>query len=79
MREMIKAGRLDAMHALGDFENGNFFRYFAEYALEELDKNGLSVPIWSNHGGFGNIQNIGTENSFYHHSGDDLELAILHP
>ena len=72
MREMIKTGHLDTMHALGDFENGGFGRHFAQYALEELDKHGLSVPIWSNHGGFGNIQNIGTEEFFYHHSGDDL-------
>jgi hypothetical protein len=72
IRELIKAGYLDTTHALGDFEGGNFTRRLAHGALENLDKYGLKLRVWTNHGGYGNIQNVADRNLFYHQQGDDL-------
>ena len=78
MRDLIKSGILDVMHSYGNFASiGDFSRELALKALEELDKNGLKVKVWTNHGGIESVQNIGRNsvgkgdiksitNKFYH-------------
>ena len=64
IRDFIRAGILDTMHAYGNFKNkNNFVRDRAEKALNELDKHGLKVSVWTNHGGTDSIQNIGEQSS----------------
>ncbi len=56
IREGIQQGRIDTLHAYGDFSlGGGFRRELAERALSRL---GLSVPIWINHGDDHNFQNV---------------------
>ncbi len=65
IREGISAGILDTMHTWGNFsQKGGFFREHAERGLEELEKYGLKVPVWTNHGDIHNFQNIGRPDSF---------------
>lgn len=78
MRELIRTGHLDTTHALGDFENGNFKRRHAQWCAEELEKHGLRIPIFTNHGGFSNRQNVGRVENCYYHAGDDLHSPFYH-
>ncbi len=73
LRELIRMGYLDTTHALGDFAGGNFNRGLAKAAFENIDKYGLNLGIWTNHGGYGNIQNIADKNCYYHQQGDDIK------
>ena len=60
IRDFIKAGILDVMHSYGNFETiGDFSRPLASQALEELEKHGLKIDVWTNHGGLESVQNIG--------------------
>lgn len=76
IRNFIKAGILDVMHSYGNFASAtDFSRRVANQALEELDKHGLKINVWTNHGGLESTQNIGKkslgmgdikDNIFYH-------------
>ncbi len=63
--DYIRGGWIDTLHSYGNFNNypvghpGCFTREHATRALDVLDKVGLSVKVWSNHGNLNNIQNIG--------------------
>lgn len=71
MRELIAAGHADTIHAWGDFDAGGWTRAHGEAALDALDRHGLRLPIYSNHGSAANTQNLGhTELTTYQH-GDD--------
>ncbi|MEE4310720.1 MAG: hypothetical protein V2J62_02525 [candidate division KSB1 bacterium] len=64
IRDFICAGILDTMHAYGNFRNkSEFSREKAEKALNELEKHGLKIRVWTNHGGTNSIQNIGKQSS----------------
>lgn len=78
LRELIRTGYLDTTHALGYFDAGSFSRRHAETALETLQRHGLELKAWTNHGGHGNIQNIGGAEYAYHHKGDLPESGYYH-
>ena len=60
IKELIKAGVLDVLHGYGNFESPiEFSRDLSERAIEELEKNGLKIKVWTNHGGIESVQNIG--------------------
>lgn len=72
----IRSGLIDTIHAYGDFDvYGGFTRQHAEKYFETLDKNNLRIPIFTNHGGVENIQNIGCDASY--HQGD-LESSLAY-
>ena len=72
IRELVRTGHLDAVHGLGDFEVGGFRRQLGHWAKDSFAKHGLKIPIWSNHGGYQNRQNIGVKDLCYYHAGDDF-------
>jgi len=72
LREGLKSGLLDIVHTWGNYsQKGGFFRQHALWAAEELDKFGLHVPVWINHGDRHNFQNLKREDSL----GDVRETA----
>ncbi len=78
LRDLIRAGYLDTTHALGYFDPGGYSRRHAEMACRTLEEHGLRIMVWTNHGGYGNIQNVGGRNYSYHHKGDLLESGFYH-
>lgn len=72
IRTLVGKGYLDTTHALGDFESGGFRRELARIAVDNFASHGLKLPVWSNHGGYGNRQNIGRRDFCYYHGGDDF-------
>ena len=58
IREFLQAGYIDSLHTWGDFTNTRFTRALAEPALEEMQRHGLKVTVWTNHGDRHNVQNI---------------------
>ena len=64
LREGITSGLLDIIHTWGNYsQKGGFFREQALWAEEELDKYGLRISVWSNHGDRHNFQNLGRPDS----------------
>ncbi len=56
IRRGVAEGRIDSLHAWGDFSlAGGFRREMAERALE---RSGIRVPVWINHGDDHNFQNL---------------------
>lgn len=56
IRRGVAEGRIDSLHAWGDFSlAGGFRREMAERALA---RSGVSVPVWINHGDDHNFQNV---------------------
>ena len=78
IRELVQTGHIDTCHGLGDFEIGGFSRRLSEQARDEFARYGLTVPIWSNHGGLGNWQNVGRKEFATYHSGDDFFSPHYH-
>lgn len=78
IRQLLRTGHLDATHGLGDFEAGGFKRKLTERAVEECERHGLEIPIWTNHGGFSNWQNIGRKEFATYHAGDDFNSPYFH-
>ena len=78
IREMVKAGYIDAIHAYGDFDDGSFKRSMAERVYEECAHHGLTFKIWSNHGSDKNYQNIGHRNLAQYQEGDDPDSPFYH-
>jgi len=77
INEYIKAGIIDTNHSYGDFDFvGGFKREHAIKTYEELNKNDLSLKIYTNHGTEDNIQNIGGDAKY--HSGDILGSDVYH-
>ena len=76
IRDFIRAGIIDVLHGYGNFAKiSDFSRPIAERVFEELDKHGLKLSVWTNHGGVESVQNIGeksvgqgdiTDTEFYH-------------
>ncbi len=64
IRDGIASGLLDIVHTWGNYsQKGGFVRRHAEWAVEELRKYGLKVPVWVNHGDRHNFQNLGRTDS----------------
>jgi hypothetical protein len=61
IRDLISAGVIDVLHGYGNFSSvQDFSRKLAVQAIEELDKYGLKLKVWTNHGGLESVQNIGS-------------------
>ena len=60
IRDIRHAGIIDVLHSYGNFTSAqDFSRKLALKAIEELDKYGLKLNVWTNHGGIESTQNIG--------------------
>lgn len=60
IRDFIRAGVMDVLHGYGNFAKiSDFSRQLAERVFEELDRHGLKLSVWTNHGGVESVQNIG--------------------
>lgn len=69
IEEYLQAGWIDTLHAFGDFDHvGGFERAHAVRCIEHLKKIGVSIDVFSNHGGIDNIQNVGRDADY--HRGD---------
>ena len=60
-RELWKSGHIDTLHTFGNFDDGGFHRKYAEAGIKELQKHGVTIPVWINHGTKNNTQNILTD------------------
>lgn len=60
--EAIRQGLIDAIHSWGDFVrqplNPALLRPMAERLLNDLNREGLRIPVWINHGNERNRQNL---------------------
>jgi hypothetical protein len=74
--DYLSAGWIDANHAFGDFDAGGFVRAHALHAYEALAKLGVVLPVFTNHGGTGNRQNIGGDAGY--HAGDKPDDPAYH-
>ncbi|MHC4661671.1 MAG: hypothetical protein ACYS8W_08270 [Planctomycetota bacterium] len=62
IRDAIKEGWIDCLHTWGDFSHrGGFSRKHAETAAEEIEKHGIELRVWLNHGDRHNFQNVSAE------------------
>ncbi len=60
MEELIRSGQLDTLHTYGGFDSrGSFTRDHARKAVDECERKGMKIPIWTNHGNENNRQNLG--------------------
>lgn len=80
LMDYARAGWIDTLHTYGNFNllpahPSKFTREHAIHALDILEKNGVELRVWVNHGGRGNRQNIGDE-AWY--EGDDPESSAYH-
>lgn len=74
--DYCKTGYIDTIHSYGNFNACEFTPYLAANALEELERIGLSLSVYTNHGTAGNIQNMGGEASY--HLGDVPGSSAYH-
>ncbi len=62
LRDALRHGLVDSIHSWGDFNNHppepDFLRPMAENLCREMDRHGIKVPIWINHGTPDNLQNF---------------------
>ena len=59
LKDVIREGWIDSLHAYGDFVNPNTFsRDLAKRALSELEKNNIKLKVWIDHGSADNSQNL---------------------
>ncbi|HPG39475.1 MAG TPA: hypothetical protein PLP19_00570 [bacterium] len=63
--ELMQSGHIDTLHTFGNFNEGGFKREHALAALDELEKLGVKLPVWVNHGNKRNTQNIGYWPTFF--------------
>lgn len=78
LRDVVRAGYIDTLHAYGDFDGGGFTRAHAEAVAAECLKYGLSFPVWTNHGSSGNAQNLGHRRLGVYQRGDDPDSPAYH-
>lgn len=77
MKDYLKSGLIDTLHAYGDFDGvGGFLRGHAERALDTLEQLNVVIPIYTNHGDIANRQNIGGDASY--HQGDIPNTPCYH-
>lgn len=59
IKRLVKAGYLDCLHTYGNFNQyGGFHRDYTEKAIAELERQGMRVHTWVDHGDMHNFQNI---------------------
>lgn len=69
LADYLKSGWVDTIHAYGAFDRvGGFERAHAERSFEELNRLGVRLRVFTNHGDDKNIQNIGGDAAY--HRGD---------
>ena len=69
LADYLTSGWIDTIHAYGAFDRvGGFERAHAERSFEELDRLGVRLKVFTNHGDDKNIQNIGGDAAY--HRGD---------
>ncbi|MBI5142719.1 MAG: hypothetical protein HZA20_11115 [Nitrospirae bacterium] len=57
--KLVRAGYLDCLHTYGNFNQyGGFRRSYAEKAFAEMERRGMRVRTWVDHGDMHNFQNI---------------------
>ncbi|MBM4133207.1 MAG: hypothetical protein FJ245_05490 [Nitrospira sp.] len=78
LREMIRAGYIDTVHAYGDFDDGTFQRRYAERIADECQRMGLALVAWSNHGSDRNFQNLGHRRLTQYQQGDNPDHPCYH-
>jgi len=65
----LKSGWIDTIHAYGAFDRvGGFERAHSERSFAELDRLGVRLKVFTNHGDDKNVQNIGGDAAY--HRGD---------
>jgi len=75
--DYLRAGWIDTIHAYGDFDGaGGCTRAHAVEAFRALEKLGVRLEIFSNHGGVENEQNIGADAAY--HRGDHAGHPAYH-
>lgn len=67
IRDYYASGYIDCLHTWGDFTNVPFERKYAEWVVEECAAQGMTLPIWVNHGNVNNTHNI--NRGVAHHQG----------
>jgi hypothetical protein len=79
LAELLKLGYLDTLHAYGGFDvRGGFRRQHAQVALAELDRLGVRLSVWTNHGSALNVQNLGGQWANTYAQGDVPGNAAYH-
>ncbi|RJP79162.1 MAG: hypothetical protein C4524_05805 [Candidatus Zixiibacteriota bacterium] len=74
LREGLQAGLLDILHTWGNYsQKGGFLRQQAVWATEEMQKYGLRLTVWTNHGDRHNFQRLGRDDSL----GDVREVSSV--
>lgn len=69
MELYLRAGWMDTIHAYGDFDGaGGCTRAHAEAVFGELERMGLHLEVFTNHGSTANTQNVGRDAAY--HGGD---------
>lgn len=77
LAEYLKSGWIDTLHAFGDFDGfGGFQRQHAVACRDHLAELGVAIPVFTNHGGIENIQNVGRDAEY--HRGDHAGHAAYH-
>ena len=77
MNDYLMSGWMDTIHAYGDFDNaGGFTRGHAERGYELLEKIGVPIRVFTNHGTRNNSQNIGSDQPY--HRGDLVQSRAYH-
>ena len=65
LREAWRRGWIDTLHGLGDFSHGNLCtRDLAKRGFDALAADGIRLPVWTNHGGPANIQDLLKERAY---------------
>jgi hypothetical protein len=78
IREMVRAGYIDTVHAYGDFDDGSFKRLYAERVAKECREHGLRFAVWTNHGSDQNWQNLGHRSLARYQQGDNPQHPCYH-
>jgi hypothetical protein len=74
--EYISAGWIDALHGIGDFDEGGFSREHALKSQRYLARHKGRLEIFTNHGTSLNVQNVGMDAPY--HQGDNLDSDSYH-
>lgn len=79
LAELLKLGYLDTLHSYGGFDvRGGFQRRHAQAAVAELDRLGVRLSVWTNHGSALNVQNLGGRWANAYAQGDVPGSAAYH-
>lgn len=68
--ELVKAGEIDGLHAIGNYDETEFNPEIIENGINLLSRSEHKINWWSNHGGTNNRQNIGAVDLENYQEGD---------